>query len=142
MSDREIGDLEDISVLVNRLDALIPRNNANLKLEQYGGGPDESRIIGTQNGYLRLGIEFMRAAIAPKTEPKERDFIEVDLGYLISEDSDVGFDSFERVENFSVPSRQVSIRDRIIPIVMIALFIGFCFCAVVGIATIIGWAMN
>src|SRR5688572_15306493 len=53
------------------LDEEVPRGHARVKLDQYGGGPDESRIIANKDGFLRLGVEFLKAAYAPITDPKE-----------------------------------------------------------------------
>lgn len=92
---------EEFAELVTRLEKEVTREGALVKLEQYGGGPDESRIIANCSGYMRLGIEFLKAAIAPYSDKtgKQPFDIEVDLEYLLSEDSDVGFDWFQRGEN-------------------------------------------
>lgn len=42
----------EIAALVDRLDRLVPREGAHVRLEQYGGGPDESRIVANQASYL------------------------------------------------------------------------------------------
>src|SRR4051812_14714301 len=81
--------------LVSKLDALVPRDGARVSLAQYGGGPDESRVIANQRGYLRLGIEFLKAAFAPH----EKHLVKADIRYLLTEDSDVSFNWFERREN-------------------------------------------
>jgi len=75
--------------LVTELDDLVPRDGACVTLRQYGGGPDESRITANQRGYLRLGIEFLKAAFAPTNKENS---LKADIGYLLTEDSDVGFD--------------------------------------------------
>jgi hypothetical protein len=89
---------EEISSLVSELDRKVPQQGAVVELKQYGGGPDESKVIANQLGYLRLGIEFLKAAFKQPSE-KNPDAIEVDLRYLLSDDSDVGFDQFERRED-------------------------------------------
>ncbi len=35
---------EEIKDIIRRLDELLPKDGAKIKLEKYGGGPDESRI--------------------------------------------------------------------------------------------------
>jgi hypothetical protein len=98
MSEKETRNLQDVEAMVDQLNAMVPTDHAKVEMKVYGGGPDESQIIGTQRGYLRLGIEFMRAAFAPKSDPKRPDSIAVDLDDLISDDSDVSFDWFERID--------------------------------------------
>ena len=48
-------DTEQIKKMVAELDAAVPRDGARVYLSQYGGGPDESKVVGNQRGYLRLG---------------------------------------------------------------------------------------
>src|SRR5271167_2697647 len=93
-------DTEQIKKMIADLDAAVPRDGARVHLSQYGGGPDESKVIANQRGYLRLGIEFLRAAFAPSS-PKSQETIETDLRYLLTEDSTVGFDWFERREDLT-----------------------------------------
>ena len=93
-------DTEQIRKLVADLDAAVPREGARVHLSQYGGGPDESKVIANERGYLRLGIEFLRAAFAPSS-PKSAELIDADLDYLLTDDSNVGFDWFERREDLA-----------------------------------------
>ncbi len=95
-------DTEHIKKMVAELDAAVPREGARVHLSQYGGGPDESKVVANQRGYLRLGIEFLRAAFAPPS-PKSKNMIDADLRYMLTEDSTVGFDWFERREELSTP---------------------------------------
>ena len=93
-SDRYHTAMDDVDIQdrIAALDALVPKEGAVIKLDQYGGGPDESRITANKNGYLRLGIELLKGAYLPA----ENQRIPVDLDYLTSNDSNVGFDWFER----------------------------------------------
>ena len=52
----------EIQETVRSLDSGISKDNARVLMKQYGGGPDESQIIATRNGFLRLGVELMKAA--------------------------------------------------------------------------------
>ena len=140
MSDETIGELQQIEDLIERLDARVPKDEAKVEMNLYGGGPDESQIRGTQSGYLRLGIELMRAAFAPKRNPKTSDTIDVDLDYLISDDSEVSFDFFERVDNFPIPPQRESLGSKVTSIVIAVFFIGLFVCAIIGICVIVAWA--
>lgn len=53
-----------IKELIENLDQSVSSEGAAVRLDQYGGGPDESQITGNRVGYLRLGIEFLKAAYA------------------------------------------------------------------------------
>ena len=99
-----------IRTLVAELDPEVPREGAFARLVQYGGGPDETYLVANQRGYLRLSIEFLRAAIAPTaadTTPKRARSLDIDLEYVLDPDSDVGIDYLERREDLipGVPSR-------------------------------------
>ena len=79
------------------LDAEVPRQHAKVKLEQYGGGPDESRMIANKLGFLRFGIEFLKAAHARPSD-QQSNIVDIELDYLLTTDSSISFDWFERRE--------------------------------------------
>ena len=58
----------ELRELVDQLDGLVPKEGAKLRIP---ASPDGTTTIGTQRGYLRLGIEFLRAGLEP-LEPGER----------------------------------------------------------------------
>jgi len=122
--------------LVAKLDALVPREGARVALSQYGGGPDECRVVANRRGYLRLGIEFLRAAFAPH---EKQHVIKADIHYLLTEDSDIGFDWFERREDLP-PAAPESRPGRIVGPIIGFGFLGLIIlCALVGLVTIIRW---
>ena len=63
--------------LIQLLDEGVEKENAKVLLTQYGGGPDESKIIATKEGYLRFGIEIMKAACVDKLDKKEKDSVNI-----------------------------------------------------------------
>ena len=68
MDERRVREAIDL------LDAEVPRAGARVRLHQYGGGPDEGQIVANETGYLRLGVEFLKAAFVPpghKVNPAE-----------------------------------------------------------------------
>jgi hypothetical protein len=123
--------------MVAELDAAVPREGARVHLSQYGGGPDESKVIGNQRGYLRLGVEFLRAAFAPPS-PQSPEMIDVNIRYLLTDDSTVGFDWFERREDLPPPSTERT-SSRLKGVGIFAVFIIGCILALVGLGTVIYW---
>ena len=83
-----------VQELVEELDALVPRTGAVVVMNVYGGGCDESQITATENGYLRLGIELLKAPSAPRLGEGEDARIDVNLEGLVSEQSDINFHIF------------------------------------------------
>jgi hypothetical protein len=79
--------------LVARLDSLVPREGAHLTLTGDSGGRTS---IGNRLGYLRFGVEFLVAALAPLPASEEAPTrIEPDVGYLLTEGSSVPFELSE-----------------------------------------------
>jgi len=89
-------DRAQIESTIAALDARVPKEDARVMIQQYGGGPDECVIVANERGYLRLGIELLKAAYAPAVLGNNRDSISVDLDYLLMEGSEVRIDGFER----------------------------------------------
>jgi len=127
---------EEISSLVTELDGKVPKEGAVVELKQHGGGPDESRVTANRLGYLRLGIEFLKAAFKQPSE-KNPNVIEVDLRYLLSDDSDVGFDWFERREDMKI--RQVEKSSWVPGFVGVVLALVLLALIVVGAFSVIKW---
>ncbi len=125
----------ELSSIVNRLDQDISRDNARVTIQKYGGDLDESFVVATPNGYLRLGVEFLKAGIAPYASP-ERAAIDVDVEYLIHDDSDVQFDYFERREDLTVKSYNAFFVDKLIPFTLLTVVILVLALAIVGLRTI------
>ena len=90
---------ERIASIIAELECILPVENAKVPFTQYGGGPDESKIVATENGYLRLGLEFLKAAFAPHSIGNMPSAVEVKLESILSEESTISFDWFERVDS-------------------------------------------
>lgn len=131
-------ELQDI---IWKLDAAVPKDGAKVKLAQYGGGPDEGVIVANERGYLRLGVEFLKAAIAEqkKDENANEKAISIDLVYLITTDSTINFDWFERTEKIPVDVHKPTVREKFIPIIMIAILITIIVLAAIGFGTVTRW---
>ena len=127
---------DELRTIINRLDQTLSRENAKITIQKYGGDLDESFVVGTPNGYLRLGVEFLKAGLAPHASP-ERPEIAVDVEYLIDDDSDVQFDYFERKDQLTIKSYQGSFVDKVIPWVFFATVGSVLVLAIVGLRTVI-----
>jgi hypothetical protein len=127
---------DELSAIVSRLDQDLSRDNAKITIQKYGGDLEESFVVGTPNGYLRLGVEFLKAGLAPQSSP-EKPEIEVDVEYLIDDDSDVQFDYFERKDQLTIKTYQSSFVDKLIPLVLLAIVGSVLVLAIVGLRTVI-----
>jgi hypothetical protein len=128
-----------ISAIVSELDQLVPTANASVLLTQYGGGPDESMIVATEAGYLRLGVEFLKAASAPSLKD-ETTAIAVNLEPLVSPESTISFDWFERVE--SIEQQHKPTRPSL-ALIGLAIAGGLLVAMLlVGIATTVRWVVQ
>jgi hypothetical protein len=82
----QFEDLEaEIRGLTGHLDRVVPRDGAHLLMKSPPGG---TRVVGNRLGYLRLGIELLKAALDPvqgSAEAAPR--IDVNAGYLLPEGS-------------------------------------------------------
>jgi len=96
--------VQELRELVDQLDRLIPKEGAKLRIP---ADPDGNTTIGTQRGYLRLGVELLRAGLTPTAaaEP-EIPQLPLDIGYLLTPDSETPFDLCEIDENVDqLPAR-------------------------------------
>lgn len=134
-------DNERVLALIDDLDAHVPREGAIVRFEQYGGGPDESKVVGNRAGYLRLGIEFLKGGLAPFNPGKDADLIQVEIDYLLDAQSNISFDWFERTEHIAhQPARNLSpLTQNVLGLTVAAVLITFLVCAGVGAWTILGW---
>lgn len=83
-----------VQKLVEELDTLVPHTDAVVVMDVYGGGCDESQITATENGYLRLGIELLKAPSALRFIDGRDVQLDVNLEGLVSEQSDINFHLF------------------------------------------------
>jgi hypothetical protein len=135
---------ERLQELVEELDTLVPREGALVRMVQYGGGPDESRMEGTRRGYQRLGIELLRGAVGPERDADEPS-ITVDLAEVLHPDSDIGFDEFLLVDESgqaepAAPKLDLGGWAWMIGCVGTLLLLATA--AVVGLVTMAGWLLS
>lgn len=124
-----------IKEIISDLDRNIPKDDAYIQFSIYGGGVDESKIRANKNGYLRLGVEFMKAAfVSPVNQgSSESGNIEIDIDYLIKEQSPIEFNLFERAEKNEPIKYNYSFFDRIFPLLIILSIVAITIFAVIGV---------
>jgi hypothetical protein len=131
---------DEIQRLVRRLDQLVERDGAVVKLEVYGGGPDETRITGTKHGYLRLGIEMLTAAYLPPRNADDPSSIGPEIAYLIHQDSTVVPNWFQRVDRIGPEELPPSSAlERLVPALVTSAMLVILGLAVVGLVQTIRW---
>ena len=136
-------DVDKIRVFVEELDELVPEDGAAVRLDQYGGGPDESQIIANQTGLLRLGIELLKVGLIPSIEkPKEwKKGVALDFEGLVLEDSTVQFDWCEFQKDLGVePPPPKSWFDRLLPVGLLVVLVTVLLVSLAGVATFMGLA--
>ena len=129
-----------LNELINQLDSKAPKDEAKVIFHQYGGGPDESKIIANTNGYLRLGVEFLKAAFAKPSDTTDT-AIDIDLDYLITEDSTINFDWFERTDK--VVNEEVEIdTSKTFTYAFFTVLTLILIAAVIGAGSIVNWIIS
>ena len=130
-------DRAQIEPVIAALDAAVPKDDAHVVIRQYGGGPDECVVVGNETGYLRLGIELLKAAYAPAGYQNRRDAVQVDVDYVMGDDSEIQLDWFERRE----PDAPAAGCDTSGLVGMI-FGIGLVAVFIVGCATVVRWVYD
>ncbi|MBK22857.1 MAG: hypothetical protein CME70_02535 [Halobacteriovorax sp.] len=108
-----------------------------VSLEQYGGGPDESNLVGTKNGLIHLALNIF---LVSQDKAFDESVLEV-----VKEDSVAGIHWIEKVETKEgkVIDRVYTFKDRLrdvfwisVAIIMLA-SMGYGF--VLGVVGIVNW---
>jgi hypothetical protein len=92
-----IPNAQRIQELVAELDGIVPSDGAFVRFEQYGGGPDESCIVGNEIGALRFGIAMMKVPFSAPLAG-ESNLRNIATDGLVPESSTIQFDYFEARE--------------------------------------------
>lgn len=129
-------ELDEIEKIIEQLDRDIPKEDAAVRLEYCE--PNDLSVTATQNGYLRIGIEFLKAAFAPQEyNDSESRLIKVDTDYLVTEDSSTDFSSFERVDKIVEEKQEESLSDSIVMYLILAVLIAIPILAVIGLISVL-----
>ncbi len=131
-------ELDEIKKVIDTLDRGTSKENAAVRLDTCD--PGDLFVMATQNGYLRLGVELLKAAFEQRAagdNDAKSQFIEVDTAYLISKDSSLDFSSFERVDALVEESQEESISESLIMYLVLAVLISILLLAVIGLISIV-----
>src|SRR5437879_948503 len=98
-----------INEIIQELEQSVPKADAKVRvIMKYDDDPLE--ILASRNGYLRLGIECIKASIAPSKNPNSY-AINADWDYLFAKDS-IKFSRVARTENVDLPQVEESTSER------------------------------
>jgi hypothetical protein len=135
MSDSELSEL------VERLDQLVPRDRAKLRIL---GDADGNATHGTLDGYRRLGVELLRATLSPvpQTESQPARLL-LDIDYLLigDEESPLGLcEIHEALEERPAPERNrldpvAQLLAALVVVVLLVLIL-------IGASAVLGWILG
>lgn len=128
----------DLKSLILALDRSVRREDAWIQFVQHGGDPDESKIVGNLSGYQRLGIEFLNATL--RDDPTQP--FDVNLDYLVSEESTIGFDWFELTDAPDQVHPAPNWIDRLVPVGCLLMAVMTASMLIVGVTTTIRWLVT
>ena len=139
ISNTDIEDNQnDLRRAITKLDEIVPTDGAWIQFNQYGGGPDEGQMLGNLIGYRRFGIELLTATLM---DDDIQDF-NVELEYLISEESTINFDWFELYDAPPETNHTIGRLDRLMPIGCMAIFVLATVVFLIGCGTIAQWIVG
>ena len=132
--------LPELRELVDQLDRLVPKEGARLRLRS---DPDAT-TAGTQRGYLRLGIEMLRAALAPveADQVNHRPQIPLAIDYLMTADSESPFEVCEVVDDpdgLPAPVRKLGAVGQLMAALIAVVVLGLIG---LGAAAMLSWIMR
>lgn len=135
---------DEIRKIVEELDQGISKSNAAVRIDTCD--PNDLYVTATENGYMRIGVEFLKAAFAPQqkeTNNSDHQFIKVDTEYLITKDSSTDFFSFERIDKIvDKESQEETLSDKLVVYLILAVLIAIPILAVIGLAYIVRSLLN
>ena len=133
-------DLDHVHELVDELDLAVPRDGAWLREGESESG--SSLITANRCGFFRLGIEFLKTALAETPEGDERfpeGHVEVDLEYLAGQDVCYEFVRSEEPLDEAAPAATLGLLGTVLSVSLVLLF--FATLAV-GMITILLWVIG
>ena len=136
-------DDEEIRRRLDELDAAIIRQDAQLVIYMEDSDDQEFEIVGNRQGYLRGGIEMLRAAIAPLGP--DDSFLPNNINYLIQSKRSFFVKRLVRTENVesALPTPRTSTwKSKVAGAGCLILLIFLVICAFVGLGTIGRWIIE
>jgi hypothetical protein len=134
---------DKIRYLIDQLDHLISRDNAQIRMEAFPASGKAANFIGNSLGYLRFGIEFLKAGVAEPPKHSIADWpVNVDLKYLLNRQPLIGLDQFTRDDSLSYDSKtaqNLSPTEQRKFRMAVGCFVLFTLLAAIGLGTSIWW---
>jgi hypothetical protein len=130
-------DTEDIQRRIDELDAAVSREGAQLLIFCEGGENQDCELIGNRQGYLRAGVELLRAAVAPLRPGDSITSINID--YLVANERSLRVKRLTRQEDVDAalpPLRKNTWKDKAIGIGCLVMLAFLAFCSLIGIGMI------
>lgn len=88
-------DDSELQKIANELESDAAKQGPRIAIRQYGGGADESCIVGNRAGLVRLAAAVLRAAMLPPDAEQS-----ISTGEIIERESDAYVDFIARSENW------------------------------------------
>lgn len=135
-------DDEELRSLVERLDALVPRDGAKLRIP---GAAEGTATLGTLNGYRRLAVELLRATSSPLPPQGDREpaRLPLDIQYLLIGDEASPFDLCEvdeQVEQRPAPKRRtLGPLGQLLAAAVVVVLLVF---VLIGASAVLGWILG
>ena len=136
-----MNDDEELRSLVERLDALVPKDGAKLRIP---GDADGTATLGTLNGYRRLAVELLRATSSASPQgDREPARLPLEIEYLLIGDEASPFDLCEvdeQVEQRPVPKRRtLDPLGQLLAATVVVVLLGF---VLIGASAVLGWILG
>ncbi len=131
---------DEIKKWVETLDESIPKDGAKVLIEYAAKGCE---VTANRAGYLRLGIEILKAAIVPLGDG--RMFTPISIEYLTSWQKAGAVERFSRREDMEVtprPPRVSTWKNKILAIGCLTIVLFFVICALVGFGSLVTFIIH
>lgn len=131
---------EKIRGLIEELDSFVPTEDKAVRLVLLDEHESNVLVEGTRAGYIRLGVELVKAAVAgEEPAPGGASFLRVDVAPMLADDSDLSLDTFLLVDEIGQRGETKTETPDIVIIPIIAALVAVLALVVVGGITVIKW---
>ena len=129
---------EELNRIIAELESAVSREGAKVQIFSEGDG-NEGGLVANRAGYLRLGVEMLKTAIAPPIKSSSH-LIGTDLSYLLDQGGSAFYIGwFERKESIDPICTVSSMTGKFILYSILVALLASVGLAVVGLVTVIRW---
>lgn len=133
---------KEFATRIKELDELFLKENSFIELSIYGGGADESKVVGNVEGYAALGLAFLKAPFLNNND-KFSEQLDFELEKIITEDSEIQFSWFELTDKKRKPiTYKETTYDKIITYSIFGVLVSMVVFAIIGLIVSIKWLLN